>query len=308
MFVELASGVKCPKMTTVEFVLKRPFADVLSSCRSFFLWVFSVFGAFKGEERGEKEWDKEGCCNKTSRYAYVQKGNGFEKFSKVREERDSTRQILAQTRRNQSRQVSPPEFCTGGRQHWKQYALGLIRRQRTGADRQIAEATRRTSGIVRLIWRWVAMVIGRVNYLRQNLGQVLYVGWSTVRFELVRESWLSMGLEHLKSLPIWGGSRRALVFRPLKVVSKAPLPWWYNRQAHCGVTWGVSVPDSRVATYKQSYTTRHWAIRHISLRCDAGARRAGICILKTASLLHGNKVSKLICKIQILSLRRGPSP
>jgi hypothetical protein len=34
MFIELVSGVKYPKITTVGFVLKRPFVDVLSSCRS----------------------------------------------------------------------------------------------------------------------------------------------------------------------------------------------------------------------------------------------------------------------------------
>ena len=38
MFIELVSGVKYPKIITVGFVLKRPFVDVLSSCRSF--WVF----------------------------------------------------------------------------------------------------------------------------------------------------------------------------------------------------------------------------------------------------------------------------
>ena len=38
MFIELASGVKYPKITTVGSFLKRPFVDVLSSCRSFFLF------------------------------------------------------------------------------------------------------------------------------------------------------------------------------------------------------------------------------------------------------------------------------
>ena len=42
MFIELVSGDKYPKITTVGFVLKRPFVDVSSSCRSFFL-VF-LFG------------------------------------------------------------------------------------------------------------------------------------------------------------------------------------------------------------------------------------------------------------------------
>ena len=40
MFIELVSGVKYPKITTVGFVLKRPFVDVLSSCRSFLLSFF----------------------------------------------------------------------------------------------------------------------------------------------------------------------------------------------------------------------------------------------------------------------------
>ena len=35
MFIELVSRVKSPKITTVGFVFKRPFVDVLSSCRSF---------------------------------------------------------------------------------------------------------------------------------------------------------------------------------------------------------------------------------------------------------------------------------
>ena len=51
MFIELVSGVKHPKITTVGFILKRSFVDVLSSCRSFlfcffvgiFLWIFFCF-------------------------------------------------------------------------------------------------------------------------------------------------------------------------------------------------------------------------------------------------------------------------
>ena len=51
MFIELVSRVKHPKITTVGFILKRPFVDVLSSCRSFFvfffvgifLWIFFYF-------------------------------------------------------------------------------------------------------------------------------------------------------------------------------------------------------------------------------------------------------------------------
>ena len=43
MFIELVSGVKYPKITTVGFVLKRPFVDVSSLCRSFFLFFFSCF-------------------------------------------------------------------------------------------------------------------------------------------------------------------------------------------------------------------------------------------------------------------------
>jgi hypothetical protein len=54
------------------------------------------------------------------------------------------------------------------------------------------------------------------------------------------------------------------------------------------------VPNSRVATYKQSYTTRYRTIRRISLRCEAGAHHVETDPLKTASLLHGNKVSKPI--------------
>ena len=35
MFIELVSGVKYPKITTVGIFLKRPFVDVLSSSRFF---------------------------------------------------------------------------------------------------------------------------------------------------------------------------------------------------------------------------------------------------------------------------------
>jgi hypothetical protein len=54
------------------------------------------------------------------------------------------------------------------------------------------------------------------------------------------------------------------------------------------------VPNSRVATYKQSYTARSRTIRRISLRCETGAHHVERYPLKTASLLHGNKVSKPI--------------
>ena len=54
------------------------------------------------------------------------------------------------------------------------------------------------------------------------------------------------------------------------------------------------MPNSRVATYKQSYTTRYRTVRRISLRCEAGAHHVRTDPLKTASLLHGNKVSKPI--------------
>ena len=43
MFIELVSRVKHPKITTVGFILKRPFVDVLSSCRSFFVFFFWYF-------------------------------------------------------------------------------------------------------------------------------------------------------------------------------------------------------------------------------------------------------------------------
>ena len=42
MFIELVSRVKHPKITTVGFILKRPFVDVLSSCRSFLSSFFFV--------------------------------------------------------------------------------------------------------------------------------------------------------------------------------------------------------------------------------------------------------------------------
>ena len=45
MFIELVSGVKYPKITTVGFVSKRPFVDVSCLCRSFFLF-FSWFFFF----------------------------------------------------------------------------------------------------------------------------------------------------------------------------------------------------------------------------------------------------------------------
>ena len=44
MFIKLVSGVKYPKISTVGF-LKRPFVDVLSSCRSFFA-LFYLFYLF----------------------------------------------------------------------------------------------------------------------------------------------------------------------------------------------------------------------------------------------------------------------
>jgi len=50
------------------------------------------------------------------------------------------------------------------------------------------------------------------------------------------------------------------------------------------------MPNSRVATYR----TRNRTIRRISLRCEAGAHHVETDPLKTASLQHGNKVSKLI--------------
>ena len=37
------SGVKYPKITTVGFVLKRPFVDVSSLCRSSFFLFFNIF-------------------------------------------------------------------------------------------------------------------------------------------------------------------------------------------------------------------------------------------------------------------------
>ena len=43
MYCELVSGFKYmnPKITTVGFFLKRPFVDVLSSCRSLFAFSLS---------------------------------------------------------------------------------------------------------------------------------------------------------------------------------------------------------------------------------------------------------------------------
>ena len=52
MFIELVSGVKYPKITTVGFVLKRPFVDVSSLCRSFFFF-FVFFLLRKGRKRVE---------------------------------------------------------------------------------------------------------------------------------------------------------------------------------------------------------------------------------------------------------------
>ena len=46
MFIELVSGVKYPKITTVGFVLKRPFVDVSSLCRSFFFFFRFFFNFF----------------------------------------------------------------------------------------------------------------------------------------------------------------------------------------------------------------------------------------------------------------------
>jgi len=43
MFIELVSGVKYPKITTVGLFLKRPFVYVLLSSRSFFAFFLSLF-------------------------------------------------------------------------------------------------------------------------------------------------------------------------------------------------------------------------------------------------------------------------
>ena len=43
MFIELVSGIKYPKITTMGFILKRSFVDVLSSCRSFLLFFIAFF-------------------------------------------------------------------------------------------------------------------------------------------------------------------------------------------------------------------------------------------------------------------------
>jgi hypothetical protein len=60
------------------------------------------------------------------------------------------------------------------------------------------------------------------------------------------------------------------------------------------------VPNLKVATHRQSCTTRHRTIRHISLRCEAGTHHVDTDPSKAASLLHGNKVSKPIeIEIQI---------
>jgi hypothetical protein len=60
------------------------------------------------------------------------------------------------------------------------------------------------------------------------------------------------------------------------------------------------MPNLKVATYRQSCTTRYRTIRRISLRCEAGTHHVNTGRLKAASLLHGNKVSKPIeIEIQI---------
>jgi hypothetical protein len=51
------------------------------------------------------------------------------------------------------------------------------------------------------------------------------------------------------------------------------------------------MPNLKVATYRQSCTTRYRTIRRISLRCEAGTHHVNTVRLKAASLLHGNKVS-----------------
>ena len=43
MFIELVSGVRYPKITTVGLFLNRPFVDVLSSGRSFFAFFYLIF-------------------------------------------------------------------------------------------------------------------------------------------------------------------------------------------------------------------------------------------------------------------------
>ena len=58
------------------------------------------------------------------------------------------------------------------------------------------------------------------------------------------------------------------------------------------------MPNLKVATYRQSCTTRYRTIRRISLRCEAGTHHVNTGRLKAASLLHGNKVSKPI-KVEI---------
>ena len=49
MFIELVSGVKYPKITTVGFVLKRPFVDVSSLCALFFIFFVSGISCFHFE-------------------------------------------------------------------------------------------------------------------------------------------------------------------------------------------------------------------------------------------------------------------
>ena len=66
------------------------------------------------------------------------------------------------------------------------------------------------------------------------------------------------------------------------------------------------MPNLKVATYKQSCTTRYRTIRRISLRCEAGTHHVNTGRLKAASLLHGNKVSKPIeIEFEIERARRG---
>ena len=146
---------------------------------------------------------------------WFRKGSKWEK----RREEKSMRQILAQTRWNHHTQ--DPHQALGGRSvEW--YALGLILWQRAGADR-------RTSGASHLRHSWIGLLDWSGNEAMEwwwsnynltkedeNLSKYCTFGRGTVRFKLVRETWSPMGLGHLKSLPIWGGSWGALVSLTIK--------------------------------------------------------------------------------------------
>jgi len=126
MFIELVSGVKYPKITTVGFVLKRPFVDVSSLCR-YFPCLFSCFFLLgKGRRREEEERRKKevgkGSVLTMERLRF--KRQWFREILVWVKRENCMRLVLAQTRETKVLGYHH-QVCYGGRHCWVQYALGL---------------------------------------------------------------------------------------------------------------------------------------------------------------------------------------